>query len=110
MLESNNTSAMCMGVVAPYPCDLKLARFCAVLATDEKYNEAILSSVKRLTNAIKKLPDPGAPQVADTKRVSNFKTKEETADKRGQFTTVVGGLLVIAFVVPMVQYFGYVRK
>jgi len=81
-----------------------------ILATDEKYNEAILSSVKRLTNAIKKLPDPGAPQVADTKRVSNFKTKEETADKRGQFTTVVGGLLVIAFVVPMVQYFGYVRK
>ncbi|KAL2942189.1 hypothetical protein RDABS01_030543 [Bienertia sinuspersici] len=81
-----------------------------VLATDEKYNEAIYSSAKRLVAAIDGLPDPGGPQVKDSKRESNFKTKEETEEKRGQFSLVVGGLLVIAFVVPMAQYYAYVSK
>ena len=82
----------------------------SVLATDEKYNEAMLSTAKRLLAAIDGLPDPGGPQFKDNKRESNFKTKEETAEKRGQFTLVVGGLLVIAFVVPMAQYYAYVSK
>ena len=81
-----------------------------MLATDEKYNEAIYSSAKRLAAAIDGLPDPGGPQSKETKRESNFKTKEETAEKRDQFTVVVGGLLVIAFVVPMAQYYAYVSK
>eukprot|EP00262_Sarcandra_glabra_P016364 TRINITY_DN530_c4_g1_i1.p1 TRINITY_DN530_c4_g1~~TRINITY_DN530_c4_g1_i1.p1 ORF type:complete len:295 (-),score=53.23 TRINITY_DN530_c4_g1_i1:176-1060(-) len=81
-----------------------------VLATDEKYNEAVLSSAKRLVAAIDGLPDPGGPKFKDNKRESNFKTKEETEEKRGQFTLVVGGLLVIAFVVPMAQYYAYVSK
>ncbi|XP_006302547.2 UPF0603 protein At1g54780, chloroplastic [Capsella rubella] len=81
-----------------------------VLATDEKYNEAVYSSAKRLVAAIDGLPDPGGPTVKDSKRESNFKTKEETAEKRGQFSLVVGGLLVIAFVVPMAQYFAYVSR
>ncbi|KAJ0694279.1 putative Acid phosphatase [Helianthus annuus] len=81
-----------------------------VLAVDEKYNEAIYSSAKRLAAAIDGLPDPGGPQPKDAKRESNFKTKEETAEKRDQFTVVVGGLLVIAFVVPMAQYYAYVSK
>ncbi|XP_058224005.1 UPF0603 protein At1g54780, chloroplastic [Rhododendron vialii] len=81
-----------------------------VLATEEKYNEAIYSSAKRLVAAIDGLPDPGGPQVKDSKRESNFKTKQETEEKRGQFTLVVGGLLVIAFVVPMAQYYAYVSK
>ncbi|CAL1407283.1 unnamed protein product [Linum trigynum] len=81
-----------------------------VLATEEKYNEALLSSAKRLVAAIDGLPDPGGPTVKDNKRESNFKTKEETDEKRGQFTLVVGGLLVIAFVVPMAQYFAYVSR
>ncbi|XP_076959908.1 UPF0603 protein At1g54780, chloroplastic-like [Bidens hawaiensis] len=81
-----------------------------VLATDEKYNEAIFSSAKRLAAAIDGLPDPGGPQAKENKRESNFKTKEETAEKRDQFTIVVGGLLVIAFVVPMAQYYAYVSR
>lgn len=81
-----------------------------MLATDEKYNEAILSTAKRLAAAIDGLPDPGGPKFKDNKRESNFKTKEETEEKRGQFTLVVGGLLVIAFVVPMAQYYAYVSK
>lgn len=81
-----------------------------VLATEEKYNEAIYSSAKRLVAAIDGLPDPGGPTFKDNKRESNFKTKEETEEKRGQFSLVVGGLLVIAFVVPMAQYYAYVSK
>ncbi|KAH9322270.1 hypothetical protein KI387_016909 [Taxus chinensis] len=81
-----------------------------VLATDEKYNEAMFSTAKRLVAAIDGLPDPGGPKFEDKKRESNFKTREETEEKRGQFITVVGGLLVIAFVVPMAQYYAYVSK
>ncbi|KAJ8500474.1 hypothetical protein OPV22_011026 [Ensete ventricosum] len=81
-----------------------------VLATDEKYNEAIVSTAKRLVAAIDGLPDPGGPMLKDNKRESNFKSKEETEEKRGQFTLVVVGLLVIAFVVPMAQYYAYVSK
>ncbi|PON64423.1 TPM domain containing protein [Parasponia andersonii] len=81
-----------------------------VLATEEKYNEALFSSAKRLVSAIDGLPDPGGPQFKENKRESNFKSREETEEKRGQFSLVVGGLLVIAFVVPMAQYYAYVSK
>ncbi|XP_019428697.1 PREDICTED: UPF0603 protein At1g54780, chloroplastic-like [Lupinus angustifolius] len=81
-----------------------------VLATDEKYNEAIYSTAKRLVAAIDGLPDPGGPSFKDNKRESNYKSREETEEKRGQFSLVVGGLLVIAFVVPMAQYYAYVSK
>ncbi|KAE8675365.1 UPF0603 protein [Hibiscus syriacus] len=81
-----------------------------VLATEEKYNEAVYSSAKRLVAAIDGLPDPGGPTFKDNKRESNFKSREETEEKRGQFSLVVGGLLVIAFVVPMAQYYAYVSK
>ena len=82
----------------------------AVLATAEKYNEALFTTAQRLVARIDGKPDVGGPRFEENKRVSNFKTKAETSDKRGQFTTVVGGLLVIAFVVPMLQYFAYVSK
>ncbi|KAL5701633.1 hypothetical protein ACHQM5_026949 [Ranunculus cassubicifolius] len=81
-----------------------------VLATEEKYNEAVLSSAKRLIAAIDGLPDPGGPKFKENKRESNFKSKGETEEKRGQFSLVVGGLLVIAFVVPMAQYYAYISK
>jgi len=81
-----------------------------VLATDEKYNEAIYSTAKRLVAAIYGLEDPGGPSFKENKRESNFKSKQETESKRGQFSLVVGGLLVIAFVVPMAQYYAYVSR
>ncbi|KAI3515147.1 hypothetical protein L1887_13899 [Cichorium endivia] len=90
--------------------DATVSQNLPVLATDEKYNEAIFSTAKRLVAAIDGLPDPGGPEAKENKRESNFKTKEETAEKRDQFTVVVGGLLVIAFVVPMAQYYAYVSK
>ncbi|KAK4746161.1 hypothetical protein SAY87_012473 [Trapa incisa] len=61
-----------------------------VLATEEKYNEAVYSSAKRLVAAVDGLPDPGGPKLNDNKRESNFKTREETEEKRGQFSLVVG--------------------
>ncbi|MCO5549997.1 hypothetical protein L7F22_003474 [Adiantum nelumboides] len=81
-----------------------------VLATDEKYNEAFYTTAKRLVTAIDGLPDIEGPKLQENKRESNFKSREETEEKRGQFTLVVGGLLVIAFVVPMAQYYAYVSK
>ncbi|KAG0582691.1 hypothetical protein KC19_3G077500 [Ceratodon purpureus] len=81
-----------------------------VLATDEKYNEAIYSTAKRLVAAIDGQEDTGGPTFKENKRESNFKSKEETESKRGQFSLVVGGLLVIAFVVPMAQYYAYVSR
>ncbi|KAH7436605.1 hypothetical protein KP509_05G027600 [Ceratopteris richardii] len=81
-----------------------------VLSTDEKYNEAFFTTAKRLVAAIDGLPDIEGPKFQENKRESNFKSREETEEKRGQFTLVVGGLLVIAFVVPMAQYYAYVSK
>ncbi|XP_059438850.1 UPF0603 protein At1g54780, chloroplastic [Corylus avellana] len=90
--------------------DATVAENLPVLATEEKYNEAVYSSAKRLVAAIDGLPDTGGPSTKDNKRESNFKTREETEEKRGQFSLVVGGLLVIAFVVPMAQYYAYVSR
>ncbi|CAM0955601.1 unnamed protein product [Alopecurus aequalis] len=81
-----------------------------VLATEEKYNEAMFSTAKRLEAAVDGLEDPGGPAFQESKRESNYKSKQETEEKRGQFTLVVGGLLVIAFVVPMAQYYAYISK
>ncbi|CAA0832749.1 UPF0603 protein - chloroplastic [Striga hermonthica] len=99
-----------IGAVGDSVLDATVSENLPVLATDEKYNEAVYSAAKRLVAAIDGLPDPGGPQAKDNKRESNFKTREETDEKRGQFTLVVGGLLVIAFVVPMAQYYAYVSK
>ncbi|KAL0312486.1 UNVERIFIED_CONTAM: hypothetical protein Sradi_5647900 [Sesamum radiatum] len=61
-----------------------------VLATEEKYNEAVFSSAKRLVAAIDGLPDPGGPQAKDNKRESNFKTRERQMRNGNQ---LVGWLL-----------------
>ncbi|KAF3632784.1 UPF0603 protein, chloroplastic [Capsicum annuum] len=106
----------CLGALISYVIEVDfqlnslLRTLAIILATEEKYNEAVFSTARRLVAAIDGLPDPGGPQVKDNKRESNFKSREETDEKRGQFTLVVGGLLVIAFVVPMAQYYAYVSK
>jgi len=74
----------------------------------EKYNEALLSSVKRVTAVLEGKEDPGPPEKYEAAKGSNFKTRKETNEKRDVFANVVIGLLVISFVVPMLQYAGYV--
>ena len=72
----------------------------------EKYNEALTSSVKRVAAVLEGQRDP----VLRRRRGSQgeyFKTRAETNEKRDVFANVVIGLLVISFVVPMLQYAGY---
>ena len=50
------------------------------------------------------LPDPGGSRIPDLKTTCLSLTSKLDEEKRGQFSPVVGGLLVIAFVVPMELY------
>jgi len=81
-----------------------------ILTEEELYNEAMLSTVKRLDAKLTGEPDPGPPARKDTSRKRTYKTKAETERVKGVTSTVVISLLVIAFVVPMLQFYGYVAK
>lgn len=73
---------------------------------DEKYGEALTSSVSRISAVLEGKDDPGPPSRFEKNKAATYKTKSETNEKREIFSNVVIGLLVISFVVPMVQYFG----
>lgn len=81
-----------------------------ILGEENKWNEATYSSIKRIEAALTGQADPGAPQRADTTRVRTYKTKEETQQKKGVTGPIVGTLLVIAVIVPMLQYWGYTSE
>jgi len=81
-----------------------------IFTEQEKYNEAVLSSVKRVEAALLGKPDIAGPTRAEKAKGGNFKTREETKASRNKFAGVVIGLLVIATAVPMIQYYGYVGK
>ena len=76
----------------------------------ELWNEAVLSSVKRLEAVLRGAEDPGPPKVESGKTGRSYKTKEETQAKKFNFSAAVGGLLVISFVAPMLQYFAYTKS
>ena len=78
-----------------------------ILAGDEKFNEAITSSIKRVEAKLNKEADPGPPARKDGARKRTYKTKAETDEKRGVTGTIVLSLLAISVVVPMLQYYGY---
>ena len=40
---------------------------------------------------------------------STFKSKKETSKKKGKYTAFIGVLVMGSFVIPMAQYFWYVR-
>lgn len=81
-----------------------------IFTEQEKYNEAVISSVKRVEAALLGKPDIPGPTRTEKAKGGNFKTKEETSASRNKFAGVVIGLLVIATAVPMIQYYGYVGK
>jgi len=81
-----------------------------ILGKEEKFNEATLTSIKRISAALNNEADPGAPKVAKVNNDRTYKTKKETDSKRGNYGIIVGALLVIAFVVPMVQYFAITKE
>ncbi|CAM9861611.1 unnamed protein product [Chrysoparadoxa australica] len=41
---------------------------------------------------------------------STFKTQQQTEKGRSKYTSILGVLLVGSFVIPMVQYFWYIRE
>ena len=51
-----------------------------------------------------------APKRADGNRQRTYKTKEETEKSKTVTATVVASLLIIACVVPMLQYYGYTAR
>jgi len=81
-----------------------------VFTEEEKFNEAILSSINRIVNVLDGKDDPGAPRKANNARKRTYKTKEETDRVKPVTGTIVLTLLLIAFVVPMLQFYGYVSK
>lgn len=78
-----------------------------VLGEEEKFNEAVTSSVKRIDAALRGQPDIPGPTAEKQKRTRTYKTKEESDEKKDLSTIVVSLLLFISFVVPMVQFFAY---
>lgn len=51
-----------------------------------------------------------APSRNEAVRQRTFKTKEETEKSKQVTSTVVISLLIIAVVVPMLQYYGYTAR
>ena len=88
--------------------DSVLSKNIPINLEQDKFNEALTSSVERIAAVLEGKADPGPPKTFEGKKGANYRTKEETTNKREVFSNVVIGLLVISFVVPMLQYFGYV--
>jgi len=81
-----------------------------IFTEEEKFNETVLSSVKRIEATFTGQEDPGAPERADKTRKRTYRTKSETESGKSVTSTVVISLLVISVVVPMLQYYGYTAK
>jgi len=81
-----------------------------IFTEEEKFNEAALSSINRVVAVLDGKEDPGAPRRVNDTRIRTYKTKEETDRVKPVTGTIVLTLLLIAFVVPMLQYYGYVNK
>lgn len=77
---------------------------------EEKYNECMTSSLKRVEAVLKGEADPGPPLRNDPDRKRTYKTKEEVERTKVVSSTVVVSLLVISVAVPMLQYYGYTSK
>lgn len=81
-----------------------------ILTEEEKYNEAVQSSVNRIVAKLTGKQDPGAPFRQERVRTRTYKTKAETEKSKIATSTIVLTLLGIAFIVPMIQYLGYTGR
>ncbi|KAL4422074.1 hypothetical protein ABPG77_001542 [Micractinium sp. CCAP 211/92] len=81
-----------------------------ILTGEEKYNETVTSSVKRVVAKLTGKEDPGAPFREEQERKRTYKTKAETEAKKPVTSTIVLTLLFISVVVPMLQYWGYTSE
>jgi uncharacterized membrane protein YgcG len=78
-------------------------------ARDEQYSSAALDVSNRLVSIVSNKGDPGAPNLTRESNASNYKTAKNTEQKRSKYVAIIVVLLIIAFVVPMVQFFYYVK-
>jgi len=81
----------------------------AFKAKDEQYSSAAIDVSNRLVSILTNKGDPGAPSVSRSNDTSSFKSAKVTEERRSKYVAIIIILLVIAFVVPMVQFFYYVK-
>ncbi|KAI8475847.1 MAG: hypothetical protein J3K34DRAFT_403008 [Monoraphidium minutum] len=81
-----------------------------IFAEEEKFNAAITTSVERIDAKLNGNAVPEAPRRNDAVRQRTYKTKEETEKSKTVTSTVVLTLLLIACIVPMLQYYGYTAR
>merc|ERR1712190_307923 len=81
-----------------------------IFTEKEMFNEAAISPVNRVIANLTGKNDPGAPLRVINERKRTYKTKEETDRVKPVTGAIVVTLLLIAFVVPMLQFYGYVSK
>lgn len=81
-----------------------------IFTEQEKYNQCVTSVLDRVDAQLKGNPVPDAPQRDEVNRGRTYKTKEEVESSKTVTSTVVVTLLIIAVVVPMLQYYGYTAR
>jgi uncharacterized membrane protein YgcG len=79
-------------------------------AKESQYSSAAIDVANRLTSILSDKGDPGAPSLNQASNSSNFKSAKATEEKRSKYVAIIIILLVIAFVIPMVQFFWYVKE
>jgi len=78
-------------------------------AKEEQYSSAALDVSNRLVSILSNKGDPGPPTLVRENSASNFKSAKATEQQRSKYVAIIIILLVVAFVVPMVQFFYYVK-
>jgi uncharacterized membrane protein YgcG len=78
-------------------------------AKEEQYSSAAIDVSNRLVSILTNKGDPGPPVSNREENNSKFKSAKATEQKRSKYIAIIVVLLIIAFVVPMVQFFYYVK-
>ncbi|KAK1860661.1 hypothetical protein I4F81_003249 [Pyropia yezoensis] len=78
-------------------------------AIEAQYSLAASDVINRLIPILNGREDPGPPVIIREDAGPTFKTKKDTSEERSKYSTVVIVLLVIACLVPMLQYYWYVK-
>jgi uncharacterized membrane protein YgcG len=78
-------------------------------AKEEQYSSAAIDVSNRIVSILTNKGDPGPPSINRVNDSSNFKSAKVTEERRSKNVAIIIILLVIAFEVPMVQFFYYVK-
>mmetsp|Transcript_14245 Transcript_14245/g.32788 ORF Transcript_14245/g.32788 Transcript_14245/m.32788 type:complete len:250 (+) Transcript_14245:117-866(+) len=81
----------------------------AVKAREEQYSSATIDVSNRLVSILSNKGDILPVDKQKISNQSNYKSARATEEKRSKYAAIIIILLVIAFVVPMVQFFYYVK-